>query len=138
MKISATKNISNKDKNELLSGLKKYNFNFVNSDVWHDMGFFVHNDSGELYGGLIGKRKGDWFCIDFLWVAEGMRGKKLGSEIMIAAEIRMRNEGCSYLQVDTFSFQALPFYEKLGFKLNNTIDNFPHEGMKRYYLIKQL
>lgn len=137
MKISATKNISNKDKNELLSGLK--NITLILLILMYGMIWvFVHNDSGELYGGLIGKRKGDWFCIDFLWVAEGMRGKKLGSEIMIAAEIRMRNEGCSYLQVDTFSFQALPFYEKLGFKLNNTIDNFPHEGMKRYYLIKQL
>lgn len=48
MKISITKNISNKDNNELLSGLKRYNLNFVNPGVCRVLGFFAHNDSDEL------------------------------------------------------------------------------------------
>jgi hypothetical protein len=34
--------------------------------------------------------------------------------------------------VDTFSFQALPFYQKLGYQLQMSLPDFPHAGMQRH------
>ncbi|MFO6063362.1 GNAT family N-acetyltransferase, partial [Pseudomonas aeruginosa] len=64
----------------------------------------------ERQGGLIAKRKGNWLCIEYLWVSEATRGRGLGSELMQEAEQQAQAQGCSHLLVDTFSFQALPFY----------------------------
>ncbi len=38
--------------------------------------------------------------------------------------------------VDTMSFQALPFYQKNGYQLQMTLDNFPETGSARHYLSK--
>ncbi|EAS6424226.1 N-acetyltransferase, partial [Salmonella enterica] len=38
--------------------------------------------------------------------------------------------------VDTFSFQALPFYEKQGYILQMSLPDFPKVGSQRHYLIK--
>jgi predicted N-acetyltransferase YhbS len=39
-----------------------------------------------MQGGLIAKRKGNWLCIEYLWVSEATRGRGLGSELMQEAE----------------------------------------------------
>ena len=91
-----------------------------------------------MRGGLIAKRKGSWLCIEYLWVSEASRGSGLGSELMYEAESQARSRGCSHMLVDTFSFQALPFYQKLGYQLQMSLPDFPHAGMQRHYLSKVL
>lgn len=91
-----------------------------------------------MTGGLIADRKGDWLCISYLWVSTQARGKGLGSQLIRAAEENARTYGCRHALVDTISFQARPFYEKYGFTLKTTLDDFPQEGMQRHYLIKSI
>jgi hypothetical protein len=55
---------------------------------------------------------------------------------MAAAETEGRRRGCSAVWLDTFEFQARPFYEKLGYRLFGTLD-FP-AGFKRFFLQKAL
>lgn len=57
---------------------------------------------------------------------------------MHEAENQARARGCSHVLVDTFSFQALPFYQKLGYQLQMSLPGFPHVGMQRHYLSKAL
>ncbi|EKA1352318.1 N-acetyltransferase, partial [Salmonella enterica] len=45
-------------------------------------------------------------------------------------------KGCVHGLVDTFSFQALPFYEKQGYILQMSLPDFPKVGSQRHYLIK--
>ena len=71
-------------------------------------------------------------------VSEASRGSGLGSELMHEAESQARERGCSHMLVDTFSFQALPFYQKLGYQLQMSLPDFPHVGMQRHYLSKVL
>ncbi len=40
--------------------------------------------------------------------------------------------------VDTFEFQALEFYQKLGYTQFGVLDDCPCPGNKRYYLKKKL
>ena len=48
-----------------------------------------------------------------MWVAETARGKGLGRQVMLAIEDAAEERGCERARLDTFSYQARPFYEKL-------------------------
>lgn len=48
-----------------------------------------------------------------------------------------KKKGAKYAEVDTFSFQALPFYQKQGFEIFGTLENYPISD-KKYYLNKVL
>lgn len=89
-----------------------------------------------MVGGLIASKKGKWVCIDYLWVSEETRGSGLGSMLMKAAEQEGKRTGCKHGLVDTFSFQALPFYVKQGYQLQMSLPDFPDEGIQRHYLTK--
>ncbi len=54
---------------------------------------------------------------------------------MNEAERKARQLGCYGAQVDTVSFQAPGFYEKLGFRIIGTVVNFPR-GHARHFLHK--
>ncbi len=100
--------------------------------------FYSRDEQAVMRGGLIAKRKGNWLCIEYLWVSEATRGSGLGRELMQEAERQAQALGCSHLPVDTFSFRALPFYQKLGYQLQMSLPDFPHAGMQRHYLSKTL
>jgi GNAT superfamily N-acetyltransferase len=138
MQIEITETVTQQDQEELFTGLRAYNSQFIDIRDWYALGVYSRNAQGKMLGGLIGKRKGDWLCIDYLWVSETVRGSGLGSKLIEAAENRVREWGCRHMLVDTASFQALPFYQKCGFTLHNSINDFPYQGMQRHYLTKAL
>ena len=56
---------------------------------------------------------------------------------MDAAEDYARKRGCHSAHLDTHSWQARPFYEKRGYELFATLDDFP-PGHKKFFLRKKL
>ena len=70
-----------------------------------------------------------------LFVPASLRGRGLGSALVRTAEAEARTIGCVGMQVDTFSFQAQPFYERLGFTVFGVQENFP-PGYRCVYLRK--
>lgn len=130
--------ITQEDKDELFTGLRAYNQQFVDTSGWGDICVYLRDEQDVMRGGLIGQRKGDWLSIDYLWVCETTRGKGVGSEIIRRAEDLAREKGCLHALVDTISFQALPFYQKQGYQLVKTLEDFPLAGMARHYLTKAL
>lgn len=138
MQLIVTQTVTADDQEELLTGLRAYNRQFINPEGWSDLGVYTRDESGKMTGGLIAEQKGDWLCIKFLWVGESARGSGLGTALMMAAEQQAQKMGCLHMLVDTVSFQALPFYQKKGFKLQMTLEDFPHKGMQRHYLAKKL
>lgn len=68
---------------------------------------------------------------------EAMLSKARDSRVQVGNSLAQA-QGCSHLLVDTFSFQALPFYQKLGYQLQMSLPDFPHAGMQRHYLSKAL
>ena len=69
-------------------------------------------------------------------VADALRGKGIGCELMGAAEARAVERGCHSAWVDTFSFQAPGFYRKLGYQVFGELDYPP--GHRRIFLQKRL
>lgn len=43
--------------------------------------------------------------------------------------------GCAHAHLNTFSFQARPFYEKLGYQVFGQLRDYP-SGRTRYFLCK--
>lgn len=60
MDIQITHQVTEFDKEELLTGLRSYNAQFVDFSKNGQLGVYCRNESGEMVGGLIADRKGPW------------------------------------------------------------------------------
>ena len=92
---------------------------------------------GEVIGGLTGYQLFEWLFVQYLGVPESLRGQGIGRDLMQRAEAWARGRGLVGLWLDTFAFQAVPFYEKLGYSVFGTIEDHPR-GSRRHFMLKRL
>jgi GNAT superfamily N-acetyltransferase len=88
-------------------------------------------------GGLAAFTFFRWLFVRLFYLPEDLRGGGLGAELLARAEREAVARGCIGAWLDTFSFQARPFYEKQGYRVFGTLDEFP-PGHSRHYLMKRL
>ena len=77
--------------------------------------FFIRNDAGNIVGGCAGDNMYGGLFIGQLWVKDELRGKGYGTELMQRAEALAKESDCNFIAVNTFDWEALDFYKKLGF-----------------------
>jgi GNAT superfamily N-acetyltransferase len=94
-------------------------------------------DSNETIGGLYGSTGFSYLYVNLLFIPESMRRGGVGRKLMMEAEAEAIRRGCIAAWLDTFSFQARGFYEKLGYSVFGTLDDYP-PGHSRFYLTKRL
>lgn len=92
---------------------------------------------GALVGGLTGETGWKWLFVDLLWIAETHRGRGLGARLLRSAEAEAVRRGALHVYLDTFDFQARPFYERQGYELFGTLEDYP-PGHCRFFLRKDL
>lgn len=97
----------------------------------------ARDQNGQFAGGLDGATYFGWLYVENLAVAEHQRRQGIGSRLLRAAEAEAVRRGCTHAYLDTFSFQARPFYEKHGYTLAGTLEDFP-AGHSRFFLQKRL
>jgi GNAT superfamily N-acetyltransferase len=112
-----------------------YNGSVMKSD-YQPLTLLLKNADGEVVGGLLGQTEWGWLLMKTLAVREGWRGKGCGSKLLAMAEAEARARGCHDVYLDTFSFQARPFYEKRGYEVFGVLENFTEHT--RYFLRKKL
>ena len=98
---------------------------------------YVQTKTHELISGLIGYIDWGWLDIDTIWINKDYRGRGIGKYLVRFAEQKAISEGIIRAKLCTFDFQALAFYEKLGYIIYGKLDDFP-EGHSFYYLKKDL
>ena len=135
MNIETTESPDKNDVDVLLAGLNDYNYSLAPRD-WRELGVFFRSD-GTVCGGAYGASVWDWVHIKFLWVHPDHRQAGLGTRIMREVEEEAVRRGCIGIHLDTYSFQALRFYQKIGFEVFGQVDEHPR-GHKRHYLKKLL
>lgn len=125
------------DLKSLSALLDWHNKSFVESFQKVPLNIYARDESGNVVGGLSGFTVWTWLSISLLAVNEESRTLGIGSQLLETAELEARRRGCKHAVVDTFSFQARPFYEKSGYEVFGELTDFP-PGHSRYYLRKTL
>ncbi|HXW84303.1 MAG TPA: GNAT family N-acetyltransferase, partial [Candidatus Binataceae bacterium] len=104
---------------------------------WFPHNFFLRDQEGEIVGGILGNVWAKWLYVDFLWVDRSIRGRGHASRLMRAAEQGAVARGCANSFLGTFSFQARPLYEKLGYHVFGEERDHP-KGHSHYLLTRPL
>ncbi|HZY67096.1 MAG TPA: GNAT family N-acetyltransferase [Devosia sp.] len=99
--------------------------------------FHVLDDRGHPVGGAVGHGSFDWVFVELLFVPETLRGQGWGTRLLAQVEDFATQHGFAGVWLDTFSFQARPFYEKLGYTVFGTLEDHPLGG-SRHFLSKRL
>lgn len=124
------------DSRVVLDGLRAFNVRVIGQPNIEEVAVFVRDPDGTIHGGLLGEIKWRWLYIAKLWLSDDLRGQRLGTRIMERAEEHAWRKGCLGVYLSTFEYQALPFYEKLGYHVFGALEGYP-PGYRQYYLRKE-
>jgi GNAT superfamily N-acetyltransferase len=95
----------------------------------------LRDAGGRAEGGLLGVSYYGWLIVNQLFVPAALRGHRLGMRLLRLAETEAVRRGCRGIWLDTWSFQAKPFYQRAGFTQFGELPEFP-PGHRRHYLAK--
>lgn len=138
LEIVTTESPADTDRQALVDLLVNYNAGRVGESPFRQFALLLREPQRiEIVGGLYAYLLYDWFSIELLIVPESRRGLGFGSELMRRAEAYAADAGCVGIWLNTFSFQARGFYEKLGYEVFATLDENPR-GSQRFFLRKLL
>lgn len=104
---------------------------------FQSIGVFMRDDNDNLAGGVWGYINWNWLFVGLVWLSQDIRGGGYGKRLMMTLEEEARKRGCQFAHLDTFSYQARPFYESLGYEVFATLDNYP-PGHQRFFMKKTL
>ena len=104
----------------------------------HPLAILLTNpETQEVLGGLWGWTSFSVLYTDLLFIPETMRGTGLGAQLLAQAEQEAIARGCHTAWLDTFSFQAPTYYQRHGYAIFGSIEDYP-PGHTRYFLKKSL
>ncbi len=120
---------------KILEPLVAYNESAAGPGKWGPLAITVRDPGGEVVGGLWG-----WTGYGFLFVellaAGPARGHGHGRRLMELAEAEAKRRGLLGMWLDTWTFQAPGFYQKLGFVECGRITEYP-AGHDRIFYVKR-
>ena len=96
----------------------------------------LRSDDDEIVGGARGVVRMAAVGIRGLWLDPDKRGAGHGEQIVRRVEEEAKKRGAERALLDTYSFQARGFYERLGYVVFGSFD-YP-DGTVRYYLQRPL
>lgn len=100
-------------------------------------GIYIKDPEKNVVGGVYGNFMFGCMHIDMLWVAKEIRHKGWGLKLMREAEAIARERKCKFATVNTMDWQALSFYQKIGYQIEFTREGFDKQS-KMYFLRKKI
>jgi len=97
-----------------------------------------HDASGRVAGGLFAETQFSWLKLSIMAVRADLRGQGLGAELVRRAEAEAVSRGCKYSFVDTMSYQAPGFYQRLGYQVAGRIEDWDSHGHAKLYFTRTL
>ncbi|MBB3129492.1 GNAT superfamily N-acetyltransferase [Paenibacillus rhizosphaerae] len=123
--------------NYVRNKLIEFNSNQVPNGIYEELNLCVKDEEDRIIAGLNSAICWNWMEVDILWVEDEHRRSGHGKRLLEEAERIARTKHCTFIKLNTFSFQAPEFYKKYGYKEMAVIENAPL-GSKHYYFIKEL
>ena len=124
---------------EALLAQRIYEYN-ATATGHHDAQSFIATHPGEsdhMDAGISGYTWGGCCYVAYLWVAEPLRGKGIGSELLKAAERHALAKGCRVVFLASHSFQAPEFYTRRGYTEMFRVTDHP-VGHENIHFVKRL
>ena len=121
----------------VLDGVRTFNRAQTNNEGPRPVACFLRDEAGQIVGGVQGSLWGRSVHIDALWVDEKYRDQDYGSKLMMAIEDYAAMHAHPLVYLETTSFQALPFYEGLGYEVFGKLPKIT-AGHTLYFLMKEL
>lgn len=125
-------------KNQILDGLKEHALAQMNvDDLKPALAFIARSPAVPLMGAVVIQPFWGALHIKQLYVEKTFRGKGIGTALMEYALAYGKSLGHPFAFVETMSFQALKFYQKMGFILEFTRKGYSYKT-SFHYLRKDL
>jgi GNAT superfamily N-acetyltransferase len=137
VQLSIETSPQDRDIEALAAGLSEHALPTTGRAGFQPLAVFARERDGTLVGGAHGQVNWNWLFVSLLWVASAHRHGGLGSRILRALEDAARERGCESAHLDTFSYQAKPFYERHGYSVFAVLEDYP-PGHRRFFLRKAL
>lgn len=121
----------------IVDGVRAFNRAQTGNEPPRPVAYFLRDDGGRIVGGVQGSLWGRSTHIDALWVDDNYRGRQFGSKLMTAIEEYAASHGHPLVYLETTSFQALPFYEGLGYEVFGELPEIS-QGETLFFLKKEV
>jgi GNAT superfamily N-acetyltransferase len=121
----------------LMEGMRAFNRASVPDLFSRKITIAIRDAAGAVRGGVIGRVAGDSMYVEIVWNDEAIRSQGLARRAMLLLEEEAKKSGARESWLYTMSFQAKPFYEKLGYRqfAELTWQNGQH---RRHFMRKDL
>jgi ribosomal protein S18 acetylase RimI-like enzyme len=117
--------------------INEHNMRRTGRRDYRPLGVFVRDERGGVVAGLYGFTWAGWLEIKFVWVREDLRGQGHGRRLVEAAEAEARARGCQQVWLDSYTFQAPAFYQRLGYQVFGVLHAYPAPN-ERVFLTRTL
>jgi ribosomal protein S18 acetylase RimI-like enzyme len=98
---------------------------------------FIKDQKEQVLGGASGTLFYGSLYVDSLWVDKTLRHQGWGKKLMYEAEKIGRENGALFATLNTMDWEALPFYQKLGYSIEFTREGY-EKNSKMFMLRKNL
>ena len=98
---------------------------------------FLKDQKQNLLGGVTGTTFYGSLYVDTLWIDKTLRHQGWGTKLMQEAEKVGRERGVQFATLNTMDWEALLFYQKLGYSIEFTREGYEKDS-KMFMLRKNL
>lgn len=135
--IRVQRKAARKDLQFVWRGLRRFNRQVVSDRPYAHFLVEARSARGTLLGGLQGVVYYQWLFVANFFLSERIRRGGTGAKLLAEAERHAQSLGCHGVWLDTFAWQARPFYEKQGYSVFGSLPNYP-TGHARWFMMKSL
>ncbi len=133
--ITYEENPSSKDIQKLYDGISQQAQMKKAMKPIETFAFFLRDSDAEIVGGCSGCSMYGCLYIDSLWVNAALQGKGYGTQLMQRVETLAKENHCHFIAVNTFDWEALGFYKKLGFYVEFERKGFDKDSI--FYFLRK-
>jgi ribosomal protein S18 acetylase RimI-like enzyme len=135
--ISVEDSLGAAERRAIEDGLTRHALPVTGVPGFRPIAVLARDDQAVLVAGVAGTINWNWLHVSLVWVSEPLRHAGLGTRLMAEIERVAVERGCRHAHLDTFSYQARPFYERLGYRVFGVLDDYP-TGQQRFFMEKTL
>jgi len=121
----------------LRAGMRRYTEQHVPVEAYEELTIVLRDSDGRFLGAALGEAGRGWLHVAVMWIHEDFRGRGHGKQLLESLEAEAIKQGCQMAYLDTFSYQARPFYERLGYRVFGVLNDYP-PGHRRFFMCKRL